>query len=78
MTGNGGNQNNNIFVYGKPYMILSSTRSKCFSVMAPHDQVLKIEYDAPGKFSSVPVLSIFCVCVLVEMINTVPRIKLND
>jgi len=47
MTGNGGNQNNNIFVYGKPYTILSSTRSKCFSVMAPHDQVLKIEYDAP-------------------------------
>jgi len=39
--------NQNIFVNGHPYIILSSTRSKCFSVIAPHDQVITIEYDAP-------------------------------
>ena len=38
-----------IGVYGLPYMILSSTRSKCFSVIAPHGQTITIEYDAPGK-----------------------------
>lgn len=36
-----------IGVYGLPYMILSSTRSKCFSVIAPHGQTITIEYDAP-------------------------------
>jgi len=28
-------------------MILSSTRSKCFSVIAPHGQTITVEYDAP-------------------------------
>lgn len=28
-------------------MILSSTRSKCFSVIAPHDQIIMVEYEAP-------------------------------
>jgi len=28
-------------------MLLTSTRSKCFSVIAPHNQVVKIEFDFP-------------------------------
>jgi len=28
-------------------MILDSTRSKCFSVIAPHNQIIKIQYEAP-------------------------------
>jgi len=28
-------------------MLLGSTRSKCFTVVAPHNQVIRIEYDAP-------------------------------
>ena len=50
MTGDG-NQNNNsntIFVHGLPYMILDSTRSKCFSVIAPHNQIIFVQYEAPG------------------------------
>jgi len=49
MTGDG-NQNNNsntIFVHGLPYMILDSTRSKCFSVIAPHNQIIFVQYEAP-------------------------------
>lgn len=45
-TGNSNNKNNG-FVYGRPYTLLSSTRSKCFSVIAPRGQVITIEYDAP-------------------------------
>lgn len=45
MTGN--RNHKNVFVYGKPYMILSSTRAKCFSIIAPHDQVISVTYDAP-------------------------------
>jgi len=38
---------NGVAVYGRPYIILSSTRSKCFSVIAPHKQTITIEYGAP-------------------------------
>lgn len=37
----------NIFVHGKPYIILTSTRSKCYSVIAPRSQIITIEYEAP-------------------------------
>lgn len=46
MTGNQ-NQKNSIFVNGLPYTILDSTRSKCFSVIAPHNQIITIQYEAP-------------------------------
>eukprot|EP00536_Pseudo-nitzschia_multiseries_P000118 jgi/Psemu1/321464/estExt_fgenesh1_pg.C_20091 len=46
MSGNQVNRHT-IFAQAHPYMILSNTRSKCFSVIAPHDQVISIEYDAP-------------------------------
>jgi len=38
---------NGIAVYGLPYNLLSSTRSKCFSVIAPHKQTITIDYGAP-------------------------------
>jgi hypothetical protein len=34
-----------------PLMILTSTRSKCMSVIAPQGQVISIEYYAPGTIS---------------------------
>jgi len=43
---------NRVGVCGLPYIILSSTRSKCFSVIAPHKQTITIEYDAPDLQSS--------------------------
>ncbi len=49
MTGNQ-NQKSSIFVNGLPYTILDSTRSKCFSVIAPHNQIITIQYEAPGTF----------------------------
>jgi len=49
MTGDGNqsNKSNSIFVHGLPYMILDSTRSKCYSVIAPHNQIIKVEFEAP-------------------------------
>jgi hypothetical protein len=40
-------------------MILSSTRSKCFSVIAPHGQTITIEYDAPGKLQQIIYIYIY-------------------
>lgn len=34
-------------MHGRPYILLTNTRSKCFSVIAPHDQVITVEYHAP-------------------------------
>jgi hypothetical protein len=39
-----------IAIHGLPYMILTSTRSKCMSVIAPQGQTITIEYDAPGEY----------------------------
>lgn len=47
LTDTGNQNNNNVFVHAAPYIILSTTRSKCFSVIAPHDQVISIDYHAP-------------------------------
>jgi hypothetical protein len=38
-------------VQGHPYMILTSTRSKCLSVLAPQGQTITIQYDAPGEYT---------------------------
>jgi len=46
-----GNRNQSIFVYGRPYIILSSTRSKCFSIIAPRHQIVTFEFDAPDLAS---------------------------
>jgi hypothetical protein len=37
------------FVGAVPYMLLTSTRSKCVSVIAPQSQTITIDYHAPGK-----------------------------
>lgn len=34
-------------LHSLPYMLISSTRSKCFSVVAPNSQTISIDYDAP-------------------------------
>merc|ERR1711971_1219138 len=34
-------------VHGMPYFILTSTRSKCLSVIAPQGQTISISYKAP-------------------------------
>ena len=64
MTGN--RNHKNVFVYGKPYMILSSTRAKCFSIIAPHDQVISVTYDAPGELGFgrwlIDLLFYICLC----------------
>jgi hypothetical protein len=39
------------FVDAVPYMILTSTRSKCLSVIAPQSQTITIDYDAPGSYA---------------------------
>lgn len=44
-------------VNGYPYLILSSTRSKCFSVIAPHQQTITIDYDAPDLQGPVETLA---------------------
>lgn len=44
-------------VKGFPYLILSSTRSKCFSVIAPHQQTITIDYDAPDLQGPVETLA---------------------
>jgi hypothetical protein len=48
------------FSQAVPYMILTSTRSKCLSVIAPQGQTITIEYDAPGKQHDFSVLEIHC------------------
>ena len=38
---------------GMPQMIVDSGKSKCVSIEAPQDTIIRISYDAPGKSSTV-------------------------
>ena len=60
------NQMNSIFVDATPYTILDSTRSKCFSVIAPHNQIISIQYEAPGTFE---VFDLALFCAILESIH---------
>lgn len=40
-------------VQGLPYWILTSTRSKCMSVVAPKGQTITVKYDAPGEYINI-------------------------
>jgi hypothetical protein len=44
--------------FGMPQMIVDSGKSKCVSVEAPQDTIIRISYDAPGKSSAVLIVCV--------------------
>jgi hypothetical protein len=49
--------------FGMPVMIVDSGLSRCLTVDAPRDTIIRVSYTAPGKWIvDVTVLFIVCVC----------------
>jgi len=42
--------------YCKPYILLTSSRNKCFNVVAPPGETIEINYEAPGGFAMLQLL----------------------
>lgn len=58
-------------ITGFPMFILGTIKTRCLSVTAPQDTVLKVAYDAPGKKIHAVVVSSCCVLSVLSAVSRI-------